>query len=227
MVRSHPLYPLSYGRSAQEFYGRTVNRNSRDSVDAVRHARMDQRTCDSGAMAVTIQSVVYLDMDAVLLAAYQGRRGIELGVQADIAEGLERLAQVADQTVILAYPEMEDGPRLPSAESRIQTLRDGLNGMSADLLIVQCRHDEEAHCDCAKPGSGLIELAMGEHGFPEQGGWFIGADQEGVQSGRGAGLRTVRIGPVGVDHMSSVHRPDYEARDLLDAANHILVEELN
>ena len=44
--------------------------------------------------------------------------------------------------------------------------------------------------------------------------------------GRGAGLRTVRIGPLGVDHLSSVHRPDYEARDLLDAANHILVEEL-
>jgi len=57
-------------------------------------------------------------------------------------------------------------------------------------------------------------------------GWFIGADQEGVQSGRTAGLRTVRIGPAGPDHMSTVHRPDYEARDLLDAANHILIEDL-
>jgi hypothetical protein len=31
---------------------------------------------------------------------------------------------------------------------------------------------------------------------------------------------------LGLDHLSSVHRPDYEARDLLDAANHILLEEL-
>ena len=40
------------------------------------------------------------------------------------------------------------------------------------------------------------------------------------------GLRTVRIGPLGEDHLSSVHRPDYEARDLLDAANTIMLDAL-
>jgi hypothetical protein len=54
----------------------------------------------------------------------------------------------------------------------------------------------------------------------------VGADQEGVVAGRGAGLKTIRIGPVGEDHLSAVHRADYEARDLLDAANHILFEAL-
>ena len=178
-------------------------------------------------MPVTSERVVYLDMDTVLLAAYQGRRGIEMGVQADIAEGLERLAQVADHIVVLAYAESSDGVRMPSTEFRIQTLRDGLNGSGDDLVVVSCPHDADAQCDCAKPGSGLIELAQGEHELATHSGWFIGADQEGVQSGRGAGLRTVRIGPAGLDHMSSVHRPDYEARDLLDAANHILMEELD
>jgi hypothetical protein len=46
-------------------------------------------------------------------------------------------------------------------------------------------------------------------------------------AGRGAGLHTVRIGPHGEDHLSLVHRPDYEARDLMDAANHIMIEALS
>ena len=46
-------------------------------------------------------------------------------------------------------------------------------------------------------------------------------------AGRSAGLHTIRIGPHGSDHMSVVHRPDFEARDLMDAANHIMVEALS
>jgi hypothetical protein len=66
---------------------------------------------------------------------------------------------------------------------------------------------------------------MEQHDLPRRGGWYVSADQEGVVAGRTAGLHTIRIGPAGVDHLSSVHRADYEARDLLDAANHILVEQ--
>lgn len=173
-------------------------------------------------------SVVFLDMDAVLLDAHQGRRGIELNVQGDVDDGLSRLAQIADVIVVLAYPQHVDGIRRPSTESRIETLRDGLNGTFSSVQIVACPHrrDDET-CNCSKPASGLIQIARRDHSLPAESGWFIGADQEGVQSGRHAGLRTVRVGPAGSDHMSKVHRADYEARDLLDAANHILIEDLN
>jgi hypothetical protein len=169
---------------------------------------------------------VFIDLDTVLLAAHQGRRGIELGVQADLDGSIDRLAEIADQIVVLAYPpDGHDGPKV-AAEQRVKVLRDGLGpDTSARLIVVTCPHDDGA-CTCAKPGSGLIELAIEEHGLPRRSGWYVGADQAGVVSGRGAGLRTVRIGPLGEDHLSSVHRPDYEARDLLDAANHILLEEL-
>ncbi len=185
---------------------------------------MEAPTQTPGGTERTSAHAVFLDMDTVLLAAHQGRRGLELGVQADLAEGIERLAEIADAIVVLAHPTEAEGQRL-SAEQRLAVLRQALGPVVDRLLIVSCPHLGE-RCRCAKPGSGLIELATTEHGLPRRGGWYIGADQEGVVAGRGAGLRTVRIGPLGLDHLSAVHRPDYEARDLLDAANHILVAEL-
>ena len=173
-------------------------------------------------------TAVFVDMDAVLLDAHQGRRGIEINVQADVDEGLNRLAQIADRIVVLAYPQSSESRRVPSTNNRIATLRDGLDGASDVVDVVACPHvDGEGACQCAKPHSGLIRIAQQQHSTSEHGGWFIGADQEGVQAARSVGLRTIRVGPVGSDHMSNVHRPDYEARDLLDAANHILIEELS
>jgi len=177
-------------------------------------------------MASPNWNAVFVDMDSVLLAAHQGRRGLEIHVQADVDEGLNRLEQAADQIFVLAFPARADGNRTISTEGRVEILRDSLNGTFSHLEIVRCPHSrDDMTCDCAKPGTGLIHLAASERG-PRVSGWFIGADQEGVQSGRTAGLHTVRIGPAGSDHMSNVHRPDYEARDLLDAANHILIEDL-
>jgi hypothetical protein len=167
---------------------------------------------------------VFIDLDTVLLAAHRGRRGIELGVQADLAGGIGRLAELADRIVVLAYPTVSESGKRVAPAHRIEVLEESLGTTMDDLIVVECPHDDG--CDCAKPGSGLIELAIKSHGLARRGSWFIGADQEGVVSGRGAGLHTVRIGPLGADHLSTVHRPDYEARDLLDAANHILVEDL-
>jgi histidinol phosphatase-like enzyme len=167
---------------------------------------------------------VCIDLDTVLLARHREARGSALSVQADIREGLERLAQIADRIVVLVYPGEQLGRR-PEAE-RLQLLNERLDGSMDEIVAVSCPHDGNG-CDCAKPGSGLIELARRDHGLARHGGWFIGADQEGVQSGRGAGLQTIRIGPEAHDHMSVVHRPDYEARDLLDAANYILIQELS
>lgn len=171
-------------------------------------------------------AAVFVDLDAALLLEHQGRRGIELGAQADIEQGIDRLSQIFEKIVVLAYPNRPEQTRLGDGV-RVDTLRETLGRTMDQLIVIACPHESGTACDCAKPGSGLIEMAVEEHGLAPRDGWFIGADQEGVQSGRGAGLRTVRIGPTAHDHMSAVHRPDYEARDLLDAANHILVEELD
>ncbi|CAN5789275.1 hypothetical protein BH24CHL5_BH24CHL5_12220 [soil metagenome] len=169
---------------------------------------------------------VFVDLDTALLAIHQGRRGIELGLQADIADGLDRLSDVADRTVVLVDPPPSEGRHGRETEHRLEVLRDGIGPLVDRLILVACPHGEDRSCTCAKPDSGLIEVAAQQHELSLRGGWYIGADQAGVVAGRQAGLRTIRIGPAGEDHLSAVHRPDYEARDLLDAANHIMLEEL-
>lgn len=173
-----------------------------------------------------VADAVFVDLDTVLLAMHRGRRGLELGLQADLEESLERLAQVADHVVVLVDPPPQEGGHGRETSRRLEVLRSGLGATADRLLIVTCPHGEDGSCRCAKPGSGLIELAMERHGVSTRGGWHIGGDQEGVQVGRSAGLRTIRIGPSGGDHLSAVHRADYEARDLLDAANRIMLESL-
>ena len=169
---------------------------------------------------------MFVDLDTALLAMHQGRRGLELGLQADVAGGLERLLEVGDQLIVLVDPPPREGASGRLTEQRLAVLREGLGPLAEQLTVVSCPHGEDHTCDCAKPGSGLIELAIAEHGATRRGGWHIGADQEGVQAARAAGLHTIRIGPHGADHLSNVHRADYEARDLLDAANHIMLEAL-
>ncbi len=174
-----------------------------------------------------IVSAAYLDMDTVLLAIHQGRRGLELGLQADLEDSVARLHEICGRVVVLVHPPPVEGGRGRDTARRLEVLREGLGSTIESLLIVTCPHGEDGTCECAKPDAGLIDLAIAEHGLERRGGWHIGADQEGVQVGRAAGLTTIRIGPVGEDHLSTVHRADYEARDLLDAANRIMLESLS
>jgi len=177
---------------------------------------------DEGAGSVT----VFLDLDTVLLATHQGRYGPELAIQAGIPEALERMAEVADRLVVVVDPPAADASRVMATANRVDVLRAGLGEVAQQLVIATCTHDEEDRCDCAKPGSGLVNQSLKGHRLPDGGGWYVTADQEGVVAGRNAGLQTIRIGPVADDHLSAVHRPDHEARDLMDAANRILLEAL-
>jgi D-glycero-D-manno-heptose 1,7-bisphosphate phosphatase len=174
----------------------------------------------------TRPTAVFLDLDTVLLSTHPGRYGPELAVQADIAEAIERFAEAVGAIVVLVDPPSIDSPHAMDTAHRVELLRTSLGSTFDRLIIAVCSHGEERTCECAKPGAGLIEQQISKHDLAHKGGWYVGADQEGVVAGRAAGLKTIRIGPVGHDHLSGVHRADYEARDLLDAANHILFEAL-
>ena len=171
---------------------------------------------------------VLIDLDTVMLGMHQGRRGVELNLMADMPTSLERLREVAQRIVVLVEPPPQDAMEAHGRETptRLQTLHSGLGSPADDLFIVLCPHGEGHDCDCATPGTGLIEEAVRQTDIAPHNSWYIGGDQEGIQAARTVGLRTVRIGPAGGDHLSSVHRPDYEARDLLDAANTIMLDAL-
>jgi len=175
-----------------------------------------------------LADAVLIDLDTVMLGMRQGQRGVELNLTADMPASLERLREVARRIVVLVDPPPHDAVEAHGRETpaRLQTLHTGLGDLADDLDIVLCPHGELATCDCAKPGSGLVEEAISQTEVRPRHSWYISGDQEGIQAARAVGLRTVRIGPLGEDHLSAVHHPDYEARDLLDAANTILRDAL-
>jgi histidinol phosphatase-like enzyme len=174
-------------------------------------------------------SAVFLDLDTVLLGIYQGRRGLELGLQADLDEALDRLEEVAEKIVVLVEPPPPESQHGRETEARLKVLREGLGDRLDRLILVRCSPEDEAlpESDCGKPHSGLIERAIRRNKIGRRDAWHIGGDEEGVVAGRGAGLRTIRVGPLPQDPLSNIHRADYEARDLLDAANRILLETLS
>jgi hypothetical protein len=169
---------------------------------------------------------VFIDLDTVILAMHQGRRGLEIGLQADLPDAIERLRVISERVVVLVDPPPSEGAAGRDTEHRLEVAREQLGDTADELTFVACPHGERRQCACAKPDSGLIEFALSDLRLRRRGSWYIGGDQEGMQAARGAGLHTVRIGPIGDDHLDVVHRPDHEARDLLDAANRIMLEAL-
>jgi histidinol phosphatase-like enzyme len=213
-------------RTVVEGIRSTIARRSRRSHESAWSP--DHRDRGTTPSATTEAVTVFLDMDTVLLAKHQGRYGPELGLQADLADAISRLFEVADKVVVVVNPPSPSGGYDRNAidtAQRLKTLREGLSTNWDGLDVATCEHGEQGTCDCAKPGHGLITRHLGR-GRRADNGWYIGGDQEGMVAGRSAGLRTIRIGPHAGDHLSAVHSPDYEARDLLDAANHVMTQVL-
>lgn len=171
------------------------------------------------------ETVVYLDLETTVVEARPGRTAPEAHLRPGVHEGLRRFRQVADRVVILVHPDpaVHEHGTLGVKEQLAEALR-RLEPDFAEIAFVSCPHGRDERCACARPGSALIELATARLGLPSREGWHVSGDQTGVQTGRNAGLRTIRVGPAALDHLTSVHRPDYEARDLLDAANWVLVQ---
>lgn len=81
----------------------------------------------------------------------------------------------------------------------------------------------KVHCNCRKPGTGMIERAAQEHNLDLQVSWIIGDTTVDIQTGRNAGLKTglVLTGEAGRDGKYDV-KPDLVQKDLLSCVKHIL-----
>ena len=159
---------------------------------------------------------VFIDLDTVLLAMHRGQRGLELGLQADIEEAIDRLREVTSHVVVLVDPPPREGSAGRETARRLEVLRAGIGDRLRHLTIVACPHGESGSCQCAKPESGLIEVALADHRLRRRGSWYIGGDQEGMQAARGAGLHTVRVGPLGEDHLPALPRGANRVPSLLE-----------
>ena len=80
-------------------------------------------------------------------------------------------------------------------------------------------------CDCRKPLPGLILRAAAELSLDVRSSWAIGDRARDVAAGAAAGCRTIAVDPVprpAIAEDFSAMPPDYRARDLVDAAHHII-----
>jgi D-glycero-D-manno-heptose 1,7-bisphosphate phosphatase len=168
---------------------------------------------------------IFLDLEGVIIERRPGRTDPPYSLRPGVEEGLRRMAQASDRLVALVQP-APAGTKRPRSVDFLDGVRAPMVRGGPELVFVACPHRPSDSCDCRTPGRGLIEIAMARVGLGAAGGWHISGDQESVLAGRAAGLRTIRIGPPPDDHHTAVHRADYEARDLLDAANWILVSSL-
>jgi len=144
-------------------------------------------------------------------------------LRSNAEEGLRRLRD-GGRVVVLVDPAVRDQLLAHQADVRAAFARRNLRGALAKIAILSCRHRPGEPCDCRKPGLGLIERARDELALDLDGGFIVGGDAD-IAAGREAGLRTVRVGPAVVAPAGPTPTADYDARDLLDAANWILLTE--
>jgi uridine kinase len=84
------------------------------------------------------------------------------------------------------------------------------------------RPEYKIHCDCRKPGTGMIERATSDLFIRLDRSWMIGDSTADLQTARNAGIRSVlvRTGHAGRDRRWPA-RPDFEFFDLNDAVEFI------
>lgn len=85
------------------------------------------------------------------------------------------------------------------------------------------RPELKIHCDCRKPGTGLIERAVRDLNIDLSKSWMIGDSTVDIRTAAGAGIRSVllRTGHAGTDGRY-LAEPDYRFDTLLDAARFIV-----
>ncbi|MBI4140866.1 HAD family hydrolase [Candidatus Woesearchaeota archaeon] len=98
--------------------------------------------------------------------------------------------------------------------------------------VYYCPHHKEGkpphniECNCRKPKTGMIEQAVKKWHINLSASWVVGDKTSDVKLGENAGCNTILVetGKAGNDAAYSVN-PTYKAKDLLDAAEHILKNE--
>ena len=84
-----------------------------------------------------------------------------------------------------------------------------------------CHHRSQDNCNCRKPKSGMLEAAEQKYGLNLKGSYVIGDRKTDIQIGKTVGSKTIFV-LTGKDSPNKTMKPDFIAKDLLDAAKYIL-----
>lgn len=91
--------------------------------------------------------------------------------------------------------------------------------------IYFCPHSISENCNCRKPKTGLLDQAQQDLNIDMNHSFMIGDKLSDIQAGINANLQTILVKSGKEEKKKELIKANYEAEDLLDAANWILEQE--
>lgn len=171
---------------------------------------------DRSELGVAPRRAVLVELDTLIVQDPADPRAVD-----DAGLALDRVAGVAEPIVLAR--ERVAGRLLPAdPDERIAWVREALDRPEARVLPIVAQPSER-RTEAADRSLVSAWRAIRPDGSPA---WLLTGDPRAVGPARRAGLRVVRIGPRPASVEADVERPDYEARDLRDAVNHLLVSDV-
>jgi hypothetical protein len=171
---------------------------------------------DRSELDAAPRGTVLVELDTLIVQDPVDPRAVD-----DAGLALDRVAGVADPIVLAG--ERVAGRLLPAdRDERIAWVREALDRPGLQVLPTVVQHSER-RTEAADRSLVSAWRAILPDGGPA---WLLTGDPRAVGPARRAGLRVVRIGPRPAGIEADIERPDYEARDLRDAVNHLLVSDV-
>ena len=170
-------------------------------------------------------AAVFLDRDGVLNRAivrdgrpYPPANVAELEVPDEVPEAVERLRKAGFALVVVTnQPDVARG-------TQSRAVVDAINAELGKRLGIYdfrvCYHDDSSHCECRKPGAGLLLAAARDLDLDLTRSFMVGDRWRDVEAGRRAGCRTVLIDNNYREPLKT--EPDVRVRNLAEAASWIL-----
>lgn len=88
-----------------------------------------------------------------------------------------------------------------------------------------CIHRDEDRCNCRKPRTGMLEMAIRKYGIKPAETYFIGDSEVDILAGKALGMKTVFVlsGKTSMEEMRKwAVKPAYTFKDLLEAVKWLL-----
>jgi hypothetical protein len=162
------------------------------------------------------RGAVFVDLDTLIVQDPGDPRAVD-----DAGLALDRVAGLANPVVLAG--DRVAGRLLPAnPEERIAWVREALDRPELRVVPVAGQHGERRTEAADRSQVDTWRAIRSGPGIA----WLLTGDPRAVGPARRAGFRVVRIGPRPAGVEADIERPDYEARDLRDAVNHLLVNDV-
>jgi hypothetical protein len=173
-------------------------------------------SADGSDLDSSVRGAVFVELDALIVQDPADPRAVD-----DAGLVLDRVAGLAD-LVVLAGDRVA-GRLLPvDPDQRIAWVRQALD--RPELRVVSVAGQPSERRTGAADQSQVGAWRGIRQDWPVA--WLLTGDARAVGAARRGGLRVIRIGPRPAGIEADIERPDYEARDLRDAVNHLLVTDV-